>query len=88
MTAERYMGAPLGHPNLSLVIVSRAAGPGFALERLRRGEWRRLHSFTMQEAQALSELAAAWLAINSPEVTEPGLSLYSDDTETANDLPF
>lgn len=74
---DRLDGALYGHAGLSLVTVNRAAGVAFALERMRRGDWRRLHSLTVGEARALCELIAAYMAL--ADDSDPGLGAFNDD---------
>lgn len=80
---DRLLGVAHGHPGLSLVCVARHGGQAFALERMRKGQWRRLHSYTAAEAQALAELCAVWLALEAE--AEPGLGFYDEfDAEGAD----
>lgn len=87
---ERILGRPHGHPDLSLVCVARRGGMAFALEVFRRGDWRRLHSYTLGEAQALAELIAVYHGLS--DAAEPVGGLYHDDDAFADaeltDAPF
>lgn len=83
---ERLEGAPYGYPQHSLVVVARAGTTAYGLDRRTRGDWRRLHSFTPQEAVALAELVAAHTALTDD--ADPRLGTFSDSDEADSNVPF